>query len=230
MILEQKPSIQISASVPDNYLTLTGYSSANAKVELESTNTYSLTYSNQDGFFKFDNILLPKGSNELCLTSSDSSLRKSTPLCLPAVPVSKTINVIGPVLLPPTITLDSAKIEPNSTNYISGESIPNSLINIHLYQNFSFPALTTQSDKDGHYSFSVPTTYSGNYRLYSSVNFQDNFSPKSNTLTYKLPSNFSFTTILFIILFSFVLILFITFIFLFYNQRKQCQNPATIDP
>lgn len=222
-------NVQISASVPDNYLTLTGYSSANAKIKLESTDTFSLTYSNQDGFFKFDHILLPKSSNEICLTSSDSNLRESPPLCLPPVPPSKTINNIGPVLLPPTISLDTANVDPYSTNYISGESIPNSPINIHLYKSFSFPILSTQSDKDGHYSFSIPTTYSGNYRLFSSVNFQNNPSPKSNTLNYKLPFILSSVNTLSIGIFSLIVILFISFIVIFYNQRKSCQKPTPTD-
>ena len=235
--LYQSNAVQISASIPDNYIILTGYSSSNAKIEIESPTAYSETYSDQTGFFKFDHILLPKNTNNLCLTATDTSLRKSTPLCLPPLTLSKYINVIGPVLLPPTITLDTAKVDAYSTTFISGESIPNSSISIHLYQTkdnahlivkpveaFSFPILTTQSDSDGNYSFSIPTTYASDYRLYSSVNFQDNFSPKSNTLTYRLPSNFSYLTLLLISLFIITVILFITLIYLFYHQPEPCQN------
>lgn len=230
-------STRVSASVPDNYLTLTGYSSANAKIELENSITYAATYADKDGFFKFERLLLPKNQKEFCLTATDASLRKSTPVCLPPIPASKINNTIGPVILPPTITLDSAKIDAYSTTFVSGESIPNSPVYIHLYQAkdkasliakpaqaFSFPTLMTQSDSSGHYSFSLPTTYSSNYRLYSSVNFQDNLSPKSNTLTYKLPSMFSFATVLLICLFGLTLILFITLIVLFYNQKEPCLN------
>lgn len=232
--------VQVSASIPNNYLTLTGYSSPSAKVELESSNTYALTFSDQNGLFTFDKLLLPKNSGELCLTATDANRRKSTPLCLPPLPPFKTSNVIGPILLPPTITLDSEQVDAYSTTFISGESIPNSPVNIHLYQTkdkaslivkpvqaFSFPSLTTQSDQDGNYSFSVPTTYSSNYRLYSSVNFKDNLSPKSNTLTYLLPSTFSLVTLLLLGLFFIIVILFISLIVLYYRHKEPCQNTIT---
>lgn len=238
--LYQASSVQISASIPDDYITLTGFSSSNAKIELESPTAYSQTYSDQSGFFKFDHVLLPKNANNLCLTSTDANLRKSTPLCLPPLAPSKYINIIGPVLLPPTITLDTAKVDAYSTAFISGECIPNSLVSIHLYQTkdnahliakpveaFSFPSLTTQCDQNSNYSFSIPTTYASDYRLYSSVNFQDNFSPKSNTLTYRLPSNYSSLTLLLIGLFFITFILFIALIFLFYHQPKPCQSEIT---
>lgn len=237
LTLEPKSSVNVSASIADTYLTVTGYSSADAKVELEGQSAYALTFSDDTGYFIFDHLLMPKDFSELCLTATDTSSRQSTPLCLPPISAYKNSSTVGPVLLPPTISIDSANVDAYSTTFTSGESIPNSTVTIHLYQAtndanlivkpveaFSFPTLTTKSDSSGHYSFSLPTTYSSDYRLYTSVDFQDNLSPKSNTLTYKLPTQFSW---LFFVFIPFIFLLLLLLIIYFIIKNKHATTRRT---
>jgi hypothetical protein len=197
------PSVRVTASIGKNRVTITGYSSPHCLIELTSPRVFASVYSNPDGYFIFDRTLLPNDPGELCLSAVDDSHRRSNPVCIPPPPPSNYQTDIGPILLSPTLTLDKDQIKPNSTTIASGQGIPNSPVNIYLYQidskalifpqsvqAFSLPIFTTKSDSSGNYSFNLPTVYSSNYRLYSSVIYQNDPSAKSNTLTYHLPSLF----------------------------------------
>lgn len=193
--------VNISASIEENRVTIYGYTSPIARVELSSTKVFAVTFSDEFGYFEFDKTILPKNPSDLCLTATDDSSRQSTPVCIPPPPPTNYHTDIGPIILPPTITIENDTIKPNSTTATSGQSIPNSPIDIYLYQidtnapifpksvqAFGLPIFSTISDALGNYSFNLPTAYATNYRLYSTVKFGEDFSPKSNTLNYKLPS------------------------------------------
>ena len=214
-------SVTVSASIGDNRVTIFGYTSPRTRVELSSRKVFAITYSDNTGYFVFDKTLLPKNPSELCLTAIEDCGRNSSPVCIPAPPASNYHTDIGPIILPPTIAIDSEHVVADSTTIASGQSIPNSDIEIHLYQvsdrsvpfvktaeAFGLPIFNTKTDKDGNYSFNVPTSYQSNYRLYSTVKYFEDFSPKSNTLTYLLPtqSNYYFFILILIPLFIFILL------------------------
>ena len=198
-------STTITASIEVNRVTIYGYTSPNSKTELSNSQIYSQTYSNDSGYFIFDKILLPKENlSDLCLTSTDNNSRLSTPVCFPPPPASNYHTDIGPILLPPTITLSESDIDPNSTVTTSGQAIPNSQVSISFYKvndsakafgikeafAYSLPSVTATTDEFGNFSLNLPTAYSSDYRLYATAKFNDNYSPKSNTLIYILPSLF----------------------------------------
>lgn len=237
--------VSISASISDNRVTITGYTSPTSVVELTSFKVSASVYSDSTGFFVFDRTLLPKNPGELCLSSIDSSSRLSTPVCIPAPPPTNYQTDIGPILLAPTLTLDSDSIKPNSTTVASGQSIPGSQVYIHLYQvdtkapifpksvqAFGLPSYTVHSDTSGNYSFNLPTAYSSNYRLYSTVAFLDNQSPKSNTLMYKLPSLLwlfwlqNSRLIVTLLVFTITLTLFVYLIYIYYLASRPRYLPV----
>ncbi len=228
-----KQSVNVSASVLDSTLTIFGYSSPNAKVELESPTVYAQTYTDDKGYFEFKRLTIPKIYNELCVFSTDSSKRETTPVCLPPLSGIEYHNNIGPILLPPTISLNDHQIKASSDNaYSSGEAIPDSDIDVYLFQieknpslikpveALSFPKIRTHSDSQGNWSFSLPTTYSSGYRIYTSVVYDQNLSPKSNTLVFRLPTFFSIYTIILTIIFFITLLLFIILVILFYSDSR----------
>ena len=197
-------STNITASIGENRVTIFGYTSPKSRVELSSPKVFAVTYSNQDGYFEFEKILLPKNPSDLCLISLDDNQRSTSPVCIPPPPPYNYHTDIGPILLPPTISLENNQIDPNSTIIASGQAIPNSTISINFYkvnnsglsfpkevQAYSLPSLTANSDSLGNFNLNIPTAYSSDYRLYASAKFQDNYSPKSNTLIYFLPSFFT---------------------------------------
>lgn len=243
LLLIQKPvygvennNVNIYASIKGSEVTIFGQSSPNAKIELTGIDIYSLTFSQADGSFKFDKLILPQGKSELCLQAKDINGRNTVPICIPPPPIGNYHTDIGPILLPPTISLEQDKINPNSTVISSGQSIPNSPITIFFYKEkdnaksfpkiafaYSLPPLKTTSDNEGNYSLNLPTAYSSNYRLYSAVQYNENFSPKSNTLLYLMPSFFSLWfqqhPYLALLLFIFILTLLLFFLLLFLNSK-----------
>jgi hypothetical protein len=233
--LKQSESVKISASIGENEVTIFGHTSPNSKVELTGINIYALTYSQKDGFFEFNKIILPKNPSELCLQAKDTHNRSSALVCIPPPPATNYHTDIGPIILPPTISLEQDTINPNSTVITSGQSLPNSPLTVFFYKvndlaksfpkealAYSLPPIKTTTDENGNYNLNLPTAYSSNYRLYASVDFNNNFSPKSNTLLYFMPSLFwlflqqhAYLMVL-LPIFLFTLILF--FALLFFNS------------
>lgn len=237
-VFATESSVSVTASVGgQNRVTINGYTSPKSRVELSSPKVFSVTYSDDSGYFIFDKAVLPNNPSDLCLSSIDQNFRYTTPVCIPAPPPQNSSTDIGPILLPPTISLENDKINPHSTVITSGQAIPNSAVNLNFYkvndsalsfpkkvQAYSLPTITAVSDSQGNYSLSLPTAYSSSYRLYASSKFKDNYSPKSNTLLYILPSLFyiflqqnRFLIFLFP-LYIFTLIIFFYLLHLYYQK------------
>lgn len=219
--------VAVSASIGENEVTIFGFTSPISRVELTGINIYAMTYSQQNGFFEFSRQVLPKNPNELCLQSKDTYNRSSTLVCIPPPPATNYHTDIGPIILPPTISLEQNIINPNSTVISSGQSIPKSPITIFFYKvtdsaksfpkaalAYSLPPLTTVTDENGDYSLNLPTAYSSNYRLYSSVEFDQSNSPKSNTLFYFLPKTYNY-----LMIYIFILTIIIFLLLLFLNSN-----------
>jgi hypothetical protein len=256
--LDTPSSVTVSGFIGQYQITIYGFTTPKSRVELNSPRVFDVTYSNETGFFEFDKSILPSNPSDLCLSSIDNHSRRSSPICIPPPPGNNFHTKIGPILLPPTITIDADSIKPHSTSIASGQSIPDSQINIYLYQEnskapifpkqamaYSLPQLTVKSDSLGNYSFSLPTAHSNNYRLFATALYDDNNTPKSNTLTYQLPSLLFLFWLQykFLILFLpfYVLTLTLFFYLLFKSlQTKKCHYlpalrqvslvPKTINP
>jgi len=213
---QDKESVKVSANIPASTVTIFGYTSPNSRVELSSAKAFAVTYSQNNGYYIFDRINLPRHSQDLCLTSLDESNRLNNPTCISEPPIYNNFTSIGPILLSPTITLDL------QNQYSSGQSIPNSTIKLYLYQQdfpfsfikkveaFSIPVIETQSDADGNYSLNLPSTVATNYRIFSTAIHLNANSPKSNTLLYR--PNY-FIPLLYLLIPLFIIIISLFFIF-----------------
>lgn len=198
-------SVKLSASIPVTSVTITGYTCPTCRVELSNSRIFAAAYSDSTGFFVFNKTVLPRLPGSLCLTSYDDYHRPSTPLCLPELPETNYHTDLGPILLPPILSINESSISPGQTVAASGKTIPLSTITIYLYQQStpqlfpqaalaaSLPKFTTQSDAAGNYSFSLPTVYATDYRLFATTTFDNDYpTPKSNTLVFRLPSLWSY--------------------------------------
>ena len=233
-------STSISATIGQRYFTLDGYTSPKSVVQLETNNLNLTTHSNNFGYFQFNRSPISPQTSEVCLYSIDHHNRPSTPTCIPAPPPGNYYTHIGPTLLPPTLTLNSSKVDPHSTSLASGQSIPDSPVNIYLYQAndqaksfpkpaqaYSLPIFTAQSDELGNFNFNLPTAQASNFRLFAVTQYQDHPSPKSNTLTYLMPSLFNYLYI-FIPLFIITLIIFLYLLFLPRKPRRYLPVPLAL--
>jgi len=225
---QEKEKVNISAQIPANTITLFGYTSPNSRVELSSSKAFAVTYSQSDGYFVFEHIILPRNSLELCLISFDESNRLNNPVCIPELPLLNNYTEIGPVLLSPTITLDL------QNQYSSGQSIPNTTVQVYLYQQsspfslikkvqaFSLPILETKTDSQGNYSLNLPNTTATNYRVFATAQYLESNTPKSNTLLYH--PNY-FISLLYLLIPLLIIIFSLFFIF---KKTRRRFLPAVI--
>ncbi|MBI2465305.1 hypothetical protein HYV64_04135 [Candidatus Shapirobacteria bacterium] len=225
--VDKSKSVTVFAAIEESRVAIYGFTSPFARVELSSPKVYDVTYAKDNGYFTFDRIIIPRNPGELCLLAVDDDLRHTNPICIPPPPNTNYLTSIGPVILPPTITIDSDTIKANSTTAASGQSIPYSTVNVYLYQTnarapiltvpaqaFGLPIFSTKTDINGHYNLNIPTSLSSDYRLFSTVDFATLASPKSNTITYSLPTQFNILIIVPLFLSTILLFAYLLYLYL----------------
>lgn len=201
---------RVSAKFQKTAFILFGYSSPKSTVTIEGKNIHEATIAYSDGYFRF-NLIPALSSVETCLSSTDQFGRISSPVCLAPFPKNYTAN-IGPVLLAPTLSLDRKNYYVDDEIKLSGQSIPNTIVNLNIFtddkkslQNFiadlhivpqvdafSFPQISAYTDDKGNYSFYLPSASAQFFRLFVQGNYQDQNSPKSNILNLKIFGIYNF--------------------------------------
>lgn len=192
---------QVSLSVGIYQFDLDGYSSPYARLTIEGNGIYDQTTADRNGYFVFKNRFSPFSPREACITSQDQFGRVSSQVCLPPFPTTYHVH-IGPVIMPPTISLDENNYFMGDEVVLSGQSIPNTDVDLSMFTdqksnrlarvlNFSLikpveavslPQFQTKTDAAGNFSISLPSTYAQKYRLFTQADFKQNLSPSSITL------------------------------------------------
>jgi hypothetical protein len=204
-----KVHVKISATLGEPKLTLFGYSSPKSLVQLTGERVAEEVIAQEDGYFLFDRIFLPYPNPEypeLCLSAIDTQSRVSFPVCLPRFPIGPFNLNVGPVLIPPTFSLEKGDFLPQEQIKAEGSTIPNTEVNIFLANEerqsksllgkifrfeasaYFLPQYKIKADDQGRFEFSLPTVKSDNWRLFASAQFQGSPTPKSNTLNFKVLS------------------------------------------
>ncbi len=200
--------VKISATIGEPKLTVFGYSSPNSLVKLEGERVSEQTIAGKDGYFFFDRIFLPNPNPdypELCLTAIDTQSRLSFPTCLPELPLGLYLTEIGPVLLPPTISLEKGVFLSSEQIKAQGLTIPNCPVNIFLankssstknnFWSFEFvpkaeayfiPQYQITSDENGYFEFNLPSQKQTDWKMFAGADFRQSPTPKSNTLTFAI--------------------------------------------
>lgn len=191
--------IVVTASIGEPRLTLFGYTSPYATVYLEGgASLFAETMARSDGFFIFENLFVLGKVGDYCLYGQDREERVTGPVCLPPLPDGPFLTNIGPVILPPTLSLSKGNFLAGEQVVASGETIPSSETKIALFKKeksplfvrriyaFSLPEYQVASDKNGYFSFNLPSVSTNLYRLFASSFWENRESPKSNTLTFKV--------------------------------------------
>jgi len=127
-----KSSSTVSAFIGDARFTLFGYTSPFARVIIQGQGIYDETRSDETGYFIFENRFSPLSPREACLMSVDSQGRVTQPVCLPPFDVRKNVT-IGPVILSPTLSVNSHEYVVDEYGVLSGETVPNSDVTLAFF-------------------------------------------------------------------------------------------------
>jgi hypothetical protein len=186
----------ISAFIGEYRFTLFGYTSPKALVTFQGLGIFDQTYADETGYFEFKNRFSPFSPREACLTAQDQLGRLTNPVCLPPFPVNYNVT-IGPVLMPPTLSLDKSDYWVGDEVILSGQTIPETSVFLSIFTDenkslisqvyaFSLPKLETKTDKSGNFSIALPSSSAKKFRLFAQTHFQNENSPKSVKLTLKI--------------------------------------------
>jgi len=196
--------IKVSASIGEPKLILFGYSSPQSLVQLQGNRVDEQVIADEKGYFLFDRVFLPLPNPEypeLCLTATDTQSRASFPTCLPRLPIGNYIISVGPVLLPPTVSLDKGIFITKEQIKAQGLTIPNSEVNIFLANDrskfkqlslvksahaYNLPSYKIVSDQNGYFEFNLPSEEQSSWKMFAGTNFLNSPTPKSNTLNFKI--------------------------------------------
>ncbi len=203
------PPVTISLSIGEYRFNLFGYASPKALVTIEGNGIYDQTYADETGYFKFNNRFSPFAPREACLTSKDQFGRQSNPVCLAPFPTRYNVD-IGPVLMPPTLSLNREYYYIDDQVILSGQGIPNTTINLSTFiddkksfvnylahfsafswivkpvEAYAFPNILASTDKKGNFSISLPSNRPEFYRLFAQSVYSKEKSPRSLTLHMKV--------------------------------------------
>lgn len=196
--------VNVFAFIGDHHFSLFGYTSPQALVTLEGEGIFDQTVANDKGYFQFSNRFSPLSKREACLSSKDQFGRISSPVCLPPFPINYDAN-IGPVIMPPTLSLNQGDYFMGDQAVLSGQSIPSNQVNFSLFTDnqmqwyntlsflqpkvveaFDFPELTTKTDSKGNYSITLPSYNPKKFRLFAQADYQKLISQESVRLSYTI--------------------------------------------
>ena len=205
-----KPLVTISVSLGEPLLKLWGYGQPDSRIEVSGNGVFDFTYSASDGYFEFTKVYLPSPTDnlypELCLMGIDQAGRATPPTCIPPLPAGNFSFDVGPVILPPTLSLEKGVTDQSSQAGAHGVTIPNSQVKIVMAEGketkgisklsivkpakaYFIPDYTVKADSHGNFSFNAPNTNSSEWRVFAMTNYsQGVYSPKSNTLKLEIVS------------------------------------------
>jgi hypothetical protein len=163
--------------------TIFGYTSPYALVTLETRGFDQETYADKNGYFKFYSDHRSISTSEICLSARDQLGRITAQTCIPPLPPEPNV-VIGPILLSPTLSLDKLSYFISDTIILTGQAIPNTVVQLSLFKSFALPPIGVQADEGGNYAVTIPSNQDDKYRIFTRTEFMDQSSPKSNTLLF----------------------------------------------
>src|SRR3990167_6678917 len=248
-------NIENSVSIGEFRFSLFGYTSPKALVTIEGMGIFDQTTAVDKGYFQFNNRFSPFSSREACLSSKDQFGRLSSPLCLPPFPVNYNVS-IGPVIMPPTVSLDKKDYFMGDQVILSGQAVPNSEVNLSVFTNdnpsllsriyhlssfiikpveaFTLPQLNITSDSKGNFSINLPSSGPEKFRLFAQTDFKKSISPNSIKLNLEILPVWMIIIKFFLFLLSFLqprlleILIIAEIIYIFYTLESHFQKKAIV--
>ncbi|VVA44585.1 conserved hypothetical protein [Candidatus Roizmanbacteria bacterium] len=247
-IKSQSANIENSVSIGEFRFSLFGYTSPYALVTFEGMGIFDQTTANNVGFFTFNNRFSPFSKREACLSSKDQFGRLSSPVCLPPFPVNYNVS-IGPVIMPPTVSLDKKDYFMGDQVMLSGQAVPSTDVKLSIFgdvgkksrlaliksvEAFTFPGLTAKSDDKGNFSVNLPSSTPNKFRLFGQTDFKKSVSPNSVKLSLDILPVWMIIVKFFLFLFSLLkprlleILIFAEIIYIVYVIRSHFQSKEIV--
>ncbi len=250
--------IENSVSIGDFRFSLFGYTSPRAFVTFEGMGIFDQTTADNTGYFEFNNRFSPFSKREACLIAKDQLGRLSAPTCLPPFPVNYNVS-IGPVIMPPTVSLDKSDYFMGDQVMLSGQAVPNTEVKLSMFgdgnnklarnmfrisdftlikpvEAFTFPELSTQSDEKGNYSVNLPSSTPEKFRLFTQTNYKKSISSNSNKLNLEILPVWMVIIKFFLFLFSLIkprlleIVIILEIIYILYILKSHFFDEKAIVP
>ena len=189
-------------------LIIYGYGPADSSFYLLGIGVYEATKSDNRGYYKFDNLMFPTILSyaadllfpELCIFAVDENNLVTQPSCIAGMPLNLSVQEVGPILVSPTITISKNIYYQDEFIESSGKTIPNSKVFVSIIKAdksfipklineisaYGLPTYEVASDENGNYSYNLPSNTLDNWKVFASTEYQNNKSPISNTLNFRV--------------------------------------------
>lgn len=171
-----KSSVNVSASVGEYFLDLSGWLSPYASIILTSDGVFlRSTVADAGGAFYLPSIRIKTGFSHFCLEGIDYKKIGTSYTCFTIEPATSSITKKN-IFLPPTMALSASEIPAGKDVFVFGYTM--SLAKVFLFISDG-KILTTQADKTGYYRFKIDHVKAGKYTLYTKAQYngKDSLTP-----------------------------------------------------
>lgn len=165
----------VSASVGKYYVTISGYVSPFASVVMSANSIFmASTVADPEGNFTLKNVFVNEGFTDFCLEAIDVKRVGDSYTCLKIDAVFKDTSK-EEIFLPPTLGLSGQKINPGSSVFASGYSMPSAKVIINISKDIK---IDVSADENGYYKYELKDLPAGKYSLFATARHGDKDSEK----------------------------------------------------
>lgn len=165
----------LTASVGKYYFSLSGYVSPFASVVMSSSSIFmGSVVADKEGNFSLERILINEGFTDFCLEAVDLKRVGDSFTCLKIPPATGDTQKKD-IFLPPTVGLSARKINPGSSIFASGYSMPNAKVLLNISEGI---ILQANADDTGFYKLEIKDLPAGKYSLFATARYERKDSEK----------------------------------------------------
>ena len=195
---EPTPGGKVSAS------NLFGYTCPGCDVSTQNPGLYRKTTADATtGKFEFVSAFPSTLIEDICLVAQDKLNRVTMPVCIP--PPSQQDNVsIGPIIMPPTVSINNNNFYTGDRIIVSGQTVPSTDIKLSFFTDESktsfmahlnpiretyaatLPKQDIKVDSKGNFTMNLPFEDPQYYRTFAQTVYEKAFSQKSVTLNFDI--------------------------------------------
>ncbi len=168
-------STKLQASVGKYYFSVSGFVSPFASIVMSSNSIFmGSTVADPKGNFSIQKVLVNEGFSEFCLEAIDIKKIGDSYTCFKISPLSSDGKKEN-IFLPPTMGLSGKKINPGSSIFASGYSMPNAKVILNISKDIIIEVI---ADANGFYKYEIKDLPVGKYSLFATARYEKKDSEK----------------------------------------------------